>query len=328
MPTTSYRYAPLTPADRPAWADLLAVAFDRQPAAMCHLLDWLHAGYPLTAWGAWDDDAPGGTRLAAQYACLEIKLQLPGEAVPVAAGMSLNMCVHPDYRGQGLIKHVSRPVYATLQDQGSIAGTGFSNAEGVQVDRNSKGYGYLVVGQMQTFVAYLPRLSSAARACLPGELRLTDHLLSDLTLSLLPSSTGISLPLTAAGIVHRYAAHPFRGYQYALWQVDGNLRGIVVYRRTRLRGITGVSLLGVYAAPDDLTPLLRLWAHTLRTQGVALAHLLASPGAAALGALREAARCLPVPTRSPMYLTIKPLDNRAEALFNFALWDCTGGDIL
>jgi len=34
-------------------------------------------------------------------------------------------------------------------------------------------------------------------------------------------------------------------------------------------------------------------------------------------------------SRSPYYLTVKPLcDDTPAALFDFAAWDCMGGDIL
>src|SRR5688572_6323150 len=98
-------FRPLTLADRPQWASLLALTFNRTTPDTERLLDWLHGGHQVIAWGAWDGD-----QLAAQYACLLVSLHLPGTSTPIRAGMSLNMSVHPDYRGQGLIKHVSKPV--------------------------------------------------------------------------------------------------------------------------------------------------------------------------------------------------------------------------
>ncbi|MEZ4646792.1 MAG: GNAT family N-acetyltransferase [Chloroflexota bacterium] len=65
----------------------------------------MQQGDGLLAWGAWD-----GARLAAQYSCLLTSLRLPGTEEPARVGMSINMAVHPDYRGQGLIKQVSQPV--------------------------------------------------------------------------------------------------------------------------------------------------------------------------------------------------------------------------
>jgi hypothetical protein len=33
-------------------------------------------------------------------------------------------------------------------------------------------------------------------------------------------------------------------------------------------------------------------------------------------------------TRTPYFLTVKPLTETASALLNFKRWDCSGGDIL
>src|SRR5690606_20213096 len=98
---------PLTPGHCHPWADLLAVSFARTPAEMAQLLAWLQAGPGLIAYGAWD-----GERLAAQYSCRLTALHLPGHDASAAVGLSINMAVHPQYRGRGLIKQVAAPVYA------------------------------------------------------------------------------------------------------------------------------------------------------------------------------------------------------------------------
>src|SRR5690349_13675851 len=134
---------PLSPEHHPACADLLAASFGRTSAEMSQLLRYLYAGYSVIAWGAWDGD-----RLVAQYSCLLTSLNVPGMDVPMLVGMSVNMAVHPDYQGRGLIKQIAQPVYQAVGEQGGMAGVGFSNAAGVKVDRRSKGYGYQVIGQM------------------------------------------------------------------------------------------------------------------------------------------------------------------------------------
>jgi GNAT superfamily N-acetyltransferase len=309
--------APLTINDCTPWAGLLAHAFNRTPEAMEHLLIWLHQGYPVTAWGAWDQD-----QLVAQYACLGVNLQLPNSHSPVKVGMSLNMCVHPAYRGQGLIKQVAQPVYHAIRAEGAIAGIGFSNAEGVQVDRNSKGYGYQVLGHLPATLGWLKPLKSTPA------LELLDTLPPDFDLIFNPTTERIQLVNSARTLMHRYACHPFRQYRYALWREAGIIRGLVVYRPVRLRGLPGVALLAAYS--DDLTELLWRWSNSIRRAGFHLVHLLASPGAVLLTVLQKLAFCVTVPSRSPCYLTAKPLGDEIAALqlLDFARWDCTGGDIL
>jgi GNAT superfamily N-acetyltransferase len=298
---------PLRAQDLEKWAELLAVSFHRSPAEMACLLQWLLDGRELAAWGAWD-----GARLAAQYSALVSSLHIPGLAQPVRAGLSLNMAVHPDYRGRGLIKQVSQPVYQHLAALGGAAGVGFSNAEGVQVDKHSKSYGYRVCGQMQPLLAWLPRRR------LPP-LELTD---------LWPLTDDDPLPAefarthfvyTPAMLRHRFAAHPFRRFRFGVWREGGALRGLVIYRPVTMGGLPAAALLAAYS--DDLSELLARW-------GAGLVHVVASPGSALAAALRG--RCLRLPyTRSPYYLTLKPLrDDLPAAFFAFEQWDCTGGDIL
>lgn len=309
--------SPLTLNDCLPWAYLLAQSFNRTPEAMQNLLIWLHQGYSVTAWGAWDQG-----QLIAQYACLTVNLRLPDTPAPVQAGMSLNMCVHPLYRGQGLIKKVSQPVYESIHAEGGIAGVGFSNAEGVQVDRKSKGYGYQVLGHLPSTLGWLKPLKSTPM------LELTNTLPTDFDLPLNITSERIQFASTAQTIIHRYACHPFRQYQYALWREAGVVRGLVVYRQVRLRGLPGVALLAAFS--DDLNELMRRWSTTVRQAGFHLVHLLAAPGSVLLAALQKIAFCITVPSRSPCYLTAKPLGDGSAALplLDFARWDCTGGDIL
>lgn len=299
---------PLTLDDAPAWADLLALSFDRTPDDMQKLLRWLHAGYEMVAWGAWD-----GERLAAQYACLLVNLHLPDNETNVQAGMSLNMSVHPDYRGRGLIKQVSKPVYETVAAQGGLAGMGFSNAEGVKVDRNSKGYGYQVVGQMIPALAWLPPNRKTPA------LDLNDHW-SESALHLPPQNGHITFSASLESIRHRYAQHPFRQYHYGIWPE----RGVVVYRPIKF----GVALLAAYGV--DLPELLARWSSALRKTGFQFVHVLTSPQSELRKALSQVAVCRSLPyARTPYYLTVKPFEQHTpESMLDFSAWDLMGGDIL
>lgn len=294
------------------WAELLAISFERSADETAQVLSWLHEYYRVTAWGAWDGD-----RLVAQYASLRRCVRV-GAAL-LDAGMSLNMSVHPDYRGRGLIKQVSQPVYAALSTEGAAFGFGFSNAEGVQVDRHSKGYGYRVVGRLISTVAYLmPR-----RGVPP--LRLTDRLPPGMW-DVGESDERITFQMDADTVRHRYARHPFRRYCYGVWEEDGAVLGVVVYRRHRW----GAALLAAYGR--ELPDLLSRWSSALQAEGVRVVRTLTTPNARLRRALAHVSMSAALPySRSPYYLTVKPLEEGTaykDALLDFAAWDCTGGDIL
>ena len=304
------RITPLTNDDYCAWAELLAVAFDRSPPEMVQLLTFLQAAAPLIAYGAWD-----GERLAAQYSCLLRQVHVPDKSVPITVGVSLNMAVHPDYRGRGLVKQVAEPVYTAVHAQGGTAGVGFSNSAGVKVDKHSKGYGYQVVGRLDSMVGVLKRpllqqsltLTSQWPASLPDISPAANH-------HFINSSTWLA---------QRFAGHPFRHYQFGVGEA-----GAVVYRPFRWQGLKGVSLLAVHG--QDLAALLGQWSVALWSRGIRLVHVLTSPGSSLARGLRETAVCLPLPfSRSPYYLTAKALcPETPVTIFDFSQWDCVGGDVL
>jgi GNAT superfamily N-acetyltransferase len=221
---------PLTLNDHHAWAALLAAAFDRQPSEIAQLLTFWQATAPLIAYGAWD-----GSRLAAQYSCLLRQVHVPGGAEAITVGVSMNMAVHPDYRGRGLVKQVAEPVYKAVQAQGGTAGVGFSNAAGVKVDRHSKGYGYRVVGRLDARVSWLLRplchrpltLTTAWPKCLPD---ICHH-----------SQSNHHFINSAHWLAQRFAKHPLRQYHFGVGEC-----GLVVYRPFPGYGGKGVSLLAAW----------------------------------------------------------------------------------
>jgi hypothetical protein len=303
------------------WANLVAVSFARRPAEMQALWQWFHRGWELVAWGAWAQ-----RQLVAQYTCLVHNVHPPDGRASFRVGLSVTMAVHPDYRGRGLIKHVAQPVYTTLQTMGAVAGVGFSNAEGVQVDRRSKGYGYQVLGRMQPRLLWLSSHRQPAKplqltARWPaGEWRLAPK----------PGDgfRGFRFDVDPAWLQHRYAGHPFRQYRFGVWQDGNQIRGIVVDRPARFAGVTGSGLLMAYG--PDLPGLLTRWARAVYDAGGRFVHWLATPVSTLTSALRGLGMVLPVPySRSPYYLTAKPLTTDLPAGFmDFHRWDCVGGDIL
>jgi len=133
---------------------------------------------------------------------------------------------------------------------------------------------------------------------------------------------------TPDSLQHRFACHPFRRYQFGVWQQGSSVAGIVVYRPIRLAGLPAVALLAAYGA--DLPGLLRRWMGAVMANGFRLGHLVGTPTSATLSVLRETAVCLPQPfSRNPYYLTLKPLSPALpQTVFCFENWSCRGGDVL
>lgn len=83
------------------------------------------------------------------YANLPISISYQNEIYK--AMVCTDMCTDPRYRGRGLISKLSAEVYKQVKKKSYDLSIGFSNDEGVKVDKNYKEYGYVVVGK---FVRY------------------------------------------------------------------------------------------------------------------------------------------------------------------------------
>lgn len=310
------KITPLTPDHLIPWSRLLATCFDRRAEEMAKLLSFLQPESRLVAWGAWD-----GAVLAAQYSCWLTAVHQPADLCSLPVGMSINMAVHPAYRGCGLVKQLAEPVYASLVERGVVAGVGFSNAQGVQVDRHSKGYGYKVVGQLRPSLFY-PRHRLQSEP-----LSLTS---SWPTQPFCPFSSPESYGFhhTPETLQHRFEQHPFRQYRFGVWEQASEIAGIVVYRQARWGPFPIITLLSAHSR--DLVGLCRRWLAAIQQQGYCLVHVLTSPTSSVLTALRRTAVSIPIHhARTPYYLTLKPLRPTLPTnLHHFAAWDCIGGDIL
>ena len=310
-------YRSLTLDDRAAWARLLAVSFDRTPDQMEQLLLWFHRGFELVTWGAWDGD-----RLVAQYNCRLLRLHVPGSAEPALAGMGLNMAVDPAYRGRGLLDTVAGPVHEMITARGCVAGVGFSSTGGLAVTRKSNSYAYRVLGPMTSTMVVLshrryPEPIELSESWPDGNLRLPRD-----------DQRFVRYAVTPTSIHHRFADHPFRRYRFGVWRDGDEIRGLVVYRPVRLRGIRGVALLAAYG--EDMPVLLGRWAGAIRRTGVPFVHVVSSPASPLQDAFRALGARVAVPfSRSPYHLIARALsDDTPPVLFELDRWDCIGGDIL
>ena len=103
---------------------------------------------------------------------------------------------------------------------------------------------------------------------------------------------------------------------------------MVIDQHFRVGDMAGSALCAVYA--EDIPELLHRWVNTIRLSGARFIHLLSTPSSPVLSALQGLGMCWPIPyTRSPYYLTVKPLrPELGPLLLNFERWDCIRGDIL
>lgn len=307
----------MTLEDRSAWAVLLAASFNRTPLQMEQLIDWFHRGFRLVTWGAWD-----GGRLVAQYNARILRLHVPDIREPVLAGMGLNMAVAADYRGRGLLESVAGPVHEMLTERGCVVGVGFSSAGGLAVTRKSLSYAYQVLGPMRSSLVVL------SRSRYPEPLSLSDGWPSGQLDVVVAADGFVRYAASADSIRHRFAEHPFRRYSFASWLEGDRIRGLVVYRPARLRGIPGVALLAAYG--DDLPTLLGRWAGALRRIGVRVIHVLTSPASPLRHGVGAIGPRFTIPfSREPYHLIARALrDDTPPVLFDLDRWDCAGGDIL
>lgn len=212
--------------------------------------------------GATDVSAsPCKTTIAGQYANVGRSFSRQGKEYP--GYLCQDMCVHPDYRGRGLILGMSKPVYEDMPS-GTFT-IGFSNEQGVQVDRNSQEYGYKVIRELTTtyfpllpFVGSLPtgwtfhEASSDEFRSLPfGSFRLF--------------SERIRISHSSEYAVWRYADRPDSDYRYFVFSdANGNIVGYAVFRPTK----RGISLIDFDATGTDAALAFRCCLATARSTGV------------------------------------------------------------
>lgn len=285
---------PLNLAHIEPWSVLIGSAFGRPAEGIAASLIALHGAFPVLAWGVWDRD-----ELIAQYSCLLRRLQVPELGRTVDVGYSFNLAVHPDHRGRGLVKLASEPVYRAVQEEGALAGVGFSNAQGLRVDRRSRGYGYRVVGRLPGRLTLL--LKRPAAEALP----LMDRG-APVELHEPPPDRLARFADRLELLQHRLGQEEARGIHLSGWKAGAALRGAITHRWFRKGGLRGASLLS--ADGENLDELIRRWAAAVWDGGGRLIHVVASPAAPvrrALAGLGPGAD--PPVSRSPYDLTVKPL---------------------
>lgn len=278
----------------------------------------------LVRWKFFDTIHRGGTVMAlavavgtvvSQYANTPVTLAYDG--LPFPAMVCADMATAPAYRGQGLISRLAREVYAEVVRSGAALSIGFSNEEGLKVDRNAKGYGYRVIGRFERYLLPLIRLQRTDVVLEPAS-EFDSYHLRDLPVA------GLRLDKSAEYLTWRYLRKPHA--DYAIYRVlrDRQPLGYAVLRDARLR--THLVDLIAPAVPDVLTAVQNaaLWR---RRKRALMAYVL--DNAAWRAALRGWLHLPPHPRLANYYLTVRPhcepLPNGWETPDG---WHLMGGDII
>lgn len=141
---TNYNIRPLHPDDIPNLTKLFVTCFHFHAKDAELAVAWKYASSFKRNLISYVATTPDGT-IVSHYANLETPVLYKGKLL--SAFNCIDMATHPDHRGQGLISTLSKRVYAEVAKTEAVLSFGFSNEQGVQVDKHAKGYGYTVVGK-------------------------------------------------------------------------------------------------------------------------------------------------------------------------------------
>ena len=186
----------------------------------------------LFFYGVWDRNG----KLVSQYANLENNLVCEKKIIK---GLTcFDMATHPNYRGRGLISQLSRRVYEDVQKSEFEVSFGYSNDQGIKVDKYSTGYGYTVVGK---FAKYLKPV------LFPQPSRFTFHEISSFPDSYKPFSDNfLRINKPRNYLVWRYNDRPGNTYKIFEIETPEHKLGYVVLRlhdiRVDLMDIIGLSI--------------------------------------------------------------------------------------
>lgn len=142
--------------DRKKLTKLIDTSFGLKTIHKLSLVDWKFFSplkTDLCAYGAFS----GKGELVSFYSDKNIPIKFSDRVFKTA--ICLDMCTHPDHRRKGLITKLSKLVYRDLRRYEYDFSFGFSNENGIKVDKYASDYGYKIVGQFETFrkVLFFPK---------------------------------------------------------------------------------------------------------------------------------------------------------------------------
>lgn len=142
-----------------------------------------------------------------------------------ASMLCADMTTHEKYRGQGLISILSKKVYAVVQSKNVPFTIGFSNDSGVKVDKYSKGYGYVIVGNFVRYFKLLVFTKKSAISLVPTRTFSKSWKCTH--------SSYFKIDKSLPFLTYRYIKKPNNTYDLYELQKDSTPIGYVVIRKKR-----------------------------------------------------------------------------------------------
>jgi hypothetical protein len=145
--STDYKIVPFEEKYFDGLVDLLSLTFSMKSKDKASVIRWkffdkVHKKRTVTYLALSDNTVVG------HYSNIPLDVSYGNKAIKATA--CIDMATHPDHRGKGLISQMSHEVYRHIEKQFDVS-IGFSNENGVKVDRSSKNYGYFIVGAFVSF---------------------------------------------------------------------------------------------------------------------------------------------------------------------------------
>lgn len=166
--TTDYKIQKYSLHYLQSFTELLDKSFDIEGKDKKELVQWklfsdYHKGKTITYIALDETDI-----VASQYTNLPVRIAF-GDQI-YSSMICVDMATDPNHRGKGLITKLSQKVYEEVAKNKYDFTIGFSNDNGLKVDKNASNYGYKVVGR---FVRYFKVV--IYRKNINSKIILTDH---------------------------------------------------------------------------------------------------------------------------------------------------------
>lgn len=217
----AYNIRKYTASDLQAFTHLLHESFhiqnkDQQDLVLWKFFDNYHQNKTVT-YVALDEEE----QIVGQYTNMPIDVYYRNQILK--AMMCIDMTTAVPHRGKGIITQLAEHVYQDVTQFGYDLSIGFSNDNGVKVDKHAKGYGYNVVGK---FARYYKMISYRKKV--------PYHLVATQVFDDNPARIGdapfISLAKDTEYLTWRYCKKP--NTQYAIYRIQSSesFLGYVVLR--------------------------------------------------------------------------------------------------
>lgn len=146
-----YRIIPFSAKYFEPLVKLLSVSFDMKSRNKAPMIQWrlfnkVHQNKTVTYLATYGDEVVG------HYSNIPISISHKKDILQ--ASVCVDMATHPKHRGKGLVSKMAHEVYKEVEKRFDFS-IGFSNAEGVKVDKYSKNYHYEIVGTFRSYAKIL-----------------------------------------------------------------------------------------------------------------------------------------------------------------------------